>query len=89
MHTQPQLDFNILAEKLVNAAAKRDFVSLAEVLTYLDPARVDVFVYLHGANAHLSIIGRVRSLYLPEEPHVIQQEPSIDQIAQLMEEVAR
>jgi hypothetical protein len=62
---------------------------MAEVLTYLDPARVDVFVYIHGANAHLSIVGGYRSLYLPEDPHAIQREPSVSQIARVLAGVSR
>ena len=85
----PPLDFTALATRLVRACAERDLPAIAEVLFYLDPAHVDLFVYIRVPNVHLSIVGNFRTLYRPEDPHAIQREPSIAQIAQLMEEVAR
>ena len=65
MATNPPVDYTALATKLVRTSAERDFVAMAEVLTYLDPPRVDVFVYLHEGNAHLSLVGSYRSLLKP------------------------
>ena len=47
MATNPPVDYTALATKLVSACAERDFISMAEVLAYLDPQRVDVSVYIH------------------------------------------
>jgi hypothetical protein len=89
MATNPPVDYTALATKLVRACAERDFTAIAEVLTYLDPARVDVFVYIHTPTTHLSLVGSYRSLYLPGDPHAIQREPSVSQIAQVLAEVSR
>ncbi|HZA24552.1 MAG TPA: hypothetical protein VFA32_18465 [Dehalococcoidia bacterium] len=89
MATHPLGDFTALATRLVSSCAERDFISMAERLLYLDPAHVDVFVYIHTPTAHLSIVGGYRSLYPPEDPHAIQREPSASQIAQVLAEVAR
>jgi hypothetical protein len=62
---------------------------VAEVLAYLDPQRVDVFVYIDTLSAHLSLVGAYRGLYLPEDRYGTQREPSVSQIAQILEEVAR
>ena len=77
MSTNPPVDFTELAELLVRAAARRNYPVVGEVLGYLDPDRVDIFVYIHGANAHMSIIGAYRNLYLPSAPRAIQPEPGI------------
>ena len=87
--SQPPVDFTELAERLVRASTRRNFAAIAEVLTYLDPAHVDLFVHIRAPNVHLSIVGNFRTLYLPGDPQAIQREPSIAQIAQLMEEVSR
>ena len=89
MATNPPVNYTALAERLIRACAERDFLAVVEVLTYLDPARVDVFVYIHGANAHLIIVGGYRSLYVPEDPQAIQREPSVSRIAQVLAEVGR
>ena len=87
--SQPPVDFTELAERLVRASTGRNFAAIAEVLTYLDPAHVDLFVYIRAPNVHLSIVGNFRTLYPPEDPHAIQREPSASQIAQVLAEVAR
>ena len=89
MGTQPPLDFTALAKRLVRASAERDFAAITEVLTYLDPAHIDLFVYIRAPHMHLSIVGNFRSLYRPRAPHVAEWEPSIAQIAQVLAEVAR
>jgi hypothetical protein len=78
-----------LAERLVRAASRRNFTVVAEVLAYLDPERVDVFVYIRSPNAHLSIIGSYRNLYVPRDSSAIPEPPTIAQIAQVLEEVAK
>ncbi|HZA22338.1 MAG TPA: hypothetical protein VFA32_07000, partial [Dehalococcoidia bacterium] len=83
------VDFTALATKLVTACTEQDLISIAEVLVYLDLERVDVFVYIHTPSAHLSIVGSYRSLYLPEDPHAIQREPGMEQIARVLAEVGR
>ena len=77
----PPVNFAELAERLVRASTGRNFAAIWEVLTYLDPAHVDLFVYIRAPNGHLSIVGNFRTLYRPEGPHAIQREPSIAQIA--------
>ena len=89
MGTQPPSDFTELATELIRASAEKDFPAVAEVLVYPDPERVDVFVYIHTPAAHLSLVGSYRGLYLPDDPYGAQREPSVSQIAQILEEVAR
>jgi hypothetical protein len=89
MATPPPVDFTAFATKLVRACAERDLFAVAEVLAYLTPERVDVFVYIHTPTAHLSLVGSYRSLYLPEDPHAIQREPSVAQIARVLAGVSR
>ena len=89
MATNPPVDYNQLATELVRTCAERDVHAMAEVLEYLNPERVDVFVYIHTPAAHLSLVGSYRGLYLPEDPYGAQREPSISQVAQILEEVAR
>ena len=87
--SQPPVGYTALAEKIVSACTERDFITMAEVLTYLDPARIDVSVYIHTPTAHLSLVGSYRSLYLPGDPHTIQREPSVSQIVRVLTEVSR
>ena len=89
MTTSPPADYNQLATELVRACAERDVHALAEVLEYLDPERVDIFVYIHTQTAHLRLMGNYRGLYRPAAPSGVQREPSMSQVAQVLEEVAR
>ena len=89
MATHPPVDFTALATELVNSCAEKDFIAMAEVLTYLDPDRVDVAVFIRGANAHLNFVGAFRSISVPGFPQVIAAPPDIDRIAQVLAEVSR
>ena len=89
MTTQPPLDLNELATELVRASAEKDFLAVAEVLTYLDPERVDVAVFIRGNNAHLNFVGSFRSIASPRFPEIIAAPPSISRIARVLAEVAR
>jgi hypothetical protein len=60
MATPPPSDFNELATELIRASAGKDFLALAEILTYLDPTRIDVVVFIRGANAYLNFVGAFR-----------------------------
>jgi hypothetical protein len=87
--TIPQVDFTALVTRLVIACAEQDVHVIAEVLEYLDPEPVDVFIYVHTPAAHLSLVGTYRGLYLPYEPYAVQAEPTVAQVAQILKEVAK
>ena len=89
MHTNSPIDFTALASRLVASCAERDFPAIAEVLTYLDPQRVDVAVFIRGNNAHLNFVGAFRSISFPRFPELIVDPPGIDRIAQVLAEVVR
>jgi hypothetical protein len=89
MGTQPPLDFTVLATRLVNSSAEKNFISLAEVLELLDPDRVDVAVFVRGVNAHLNFVGAFRSISFPRVPQLIASPPDIARIAQVLAEAAR
>jgi hypothetical protein len=89
MCTLPPVDFTALATRLVIACAEQDVHTIAKVLEHLDPEPVDVFGYVHTPAAHLSPVGSYRGLYLPDDPYGVQQEPTISQVAAILEEVAK
>jgi hypothetical protein len=89
MATPPPSDFNELATELIRASAEKDFLALAEILTYLDPTRIDVVVFIRGNNAHINFVGAFRSISFPRFPQVIAPPPSIERIGQVLAEVIR
>lgn len=89
MPTNPPVDYIELATRLVIACERQDVHTIAEVLEHLDPEPVDVFVYIHTPSAHLSLVGSYRGLYLPDDPYGVQAEPSIEQVALILAEVAK
>jgi hypothetical protein len=89
MATQTPLDYIELATRLVNSSAEKDFLALAEILTYLSPQRVDVVVFIRGDNAYLNFTGAFRSISFPRFPQVIASPPSIERIGQVLAEVIR
>ena len=88
MGTQPPSDFTELATELIRASAEKDFLALAEILTYLDPQRVDVAVFIRGNNTHINFVGAFRSISFPRFPQVIAAPPDIARIAQVLAEGA-
>ena len=89
MATNPPVDYTLLAAELVNSCAAKDFLALAEILTYLDPTRIDVVVFIRGDNAYLNFTGAFRSISFPRFPQVIAAPSDITRIAQGLAEVAR
>ncbi|HZA25669.1 MAG TPA: hypothetical protein VFA32_24250 [Dehalococcoidia bacterium] len=87
--SQSPPDYTGLAQELVRASAEKDFPALAGVLAPLDPTRVDVMVMIHSPTTHLTIMGAYRSLSLPRDPQAIPGQPTIAEIAWVLEEVAR
>jgi hypothetical protein len=88
MTTPPPSDFNELATELIRASAEKDFLALAETLTYLDPQCVDVAIFIRGNNAHINFVGAFRSISFPRFPHRLVSPPDIARIAQVLAEVA-
>jgi hypothetical protein len=89
MATNPPLDYTELAQLLVRSASRKNFPALGEILAQLDPTRVDVMVMIHSASTHLTILGDYRAVALPGDPGAILGPPTIAQIAQVLEDVAR
>jgi hypothetical protein len=78
-----------LATELIRASAEKDLLALAEILTYLDPTRIDVVVFIRGNHVHLNFVGAFRSIVFPRFPHLIAPPPRLERIAQVLEEVIR
>jgi hypothetical protein len=78
-----------LATELIRASAEKDFLALAEILTYLDPTRIDVAVFIRGNNAYINFAGAFSSISFPRFPTAIVPPPSVERIAQVLEEVIR
>jgi hypothetical protein len=86
MATQLPLDFTALATKLVRSSAEENYIAMAEVLEQLDPDRIDVAVFIRGVNAHLNFVGAFRSISFPRFPELLSSAPSVERIAQVLEE---
>jgi hypothetical protein len=80
----------VLGHALREASANRDYVALGTLLTqYLDPAAVDIVVYVRSQVGHLTFLGAYVQLWPAQPPNALSREPSVEEMAVVLREAAR